>query len=130
MRYEGRYTPNLEYLVHRLEEFFEEIEKVDSEIEKVLKEIRSLEPERGTLVYKWVLNKVGKKYWYWYLHINTSQGLKSIYIGKYVPQGLIKKLEDKRKLRYLQQRLRDLRRERKSIIERYINVMRINLKMV
>jgi len=114
-----------EEVVEEVEEALRRLREIDGEIEEILKEIRGLNPVRGSLVYKWVRNKVGRKYWYWYLHIHTSTGTRSIYIGKWVPDSLMAGLKDRARLRYLQRRLKSLRMERRGVIERLKNTLNI-----
>ena len=117
MKREERYKVIKEMVMEELDETFKRIAEIDKEIDAILKEIRSLNPARGSLVYKWVKNKVGKKYWYWYLHLHTTEGTRSIYIGHWVPEGLMAGFRDRARLRYLQRKLKALRKERERLIE-------------
>jgi len=74
---------------------------------------------KGYLVYKWVLNKVGKRYWYWYLHVREGNRTRSIYIGKEVPQNIIRGIAARRKVRDLERQLREIA-ERRLEIERLV----------
>ena len=66
----------------------------DTNTHEILGKIRELElalhrllqaiPEdpSGCIVYKWVRNKRGKKYYYYYLHVRDGGKLIAIYLGK------------------------------------------------
>jgi len=71
------------------------------------------------LVYKWVLNKIGKKYWYWYLHVKQNGRTRSIYIGKEVPENIIRGIAARKKVRELERQLKEVA-ERRLEIERLV----------
>ena len=60
------------------------------------------------MVFKWVRNKVGKVYYYWYLHIKDKGKTRSIYIGRELPSDLMKSIEDKVRRRLLEARLKNV----------------------
>ena len=87
------------------------LRELEARRQRLLEEISKLRPGSGTLEYKWVLNKVGKRYYYWYLRVRQGNSLRSIYLGKRVPPELLRGAADKKKLKELQRQLDDVTRE-------------------
>ena len=102
-------------LVSRLQEVLKRKEELEVRRNEILDQLSKLKPERGTLEYKPVKNKAGQIYYYWYLRKWEGGKLKSIYLGKSVPDSLIKRLEDRKKLRELQRELRAIEYELRKI---------------
>lgn len=97
----------LSMLLRKYCELLEVKERLTAEINEVCS--RAV-PLRGSLVYKWVLNKVKKKYWYWYLHVKEDGRTRSIYLGARVPEWIVKGIEARYKVRMLEARLRRVAR--------------------
>ena len=102
-------------LVSRLQEVLKRKEELERRREEVLNEMSKLKPEKGSLEYKYVINKVGKRYYYWYLRKWENGRLRSIYLGSSVPDSLIKSIKDRKKLRELQRELRAIEYELRKI---------------
>lgn len=98
-------SEGLRAMIRGLEERLRELE---ARRQQLLDEIAQLRPGSGTLEYKWVLNKVGNRYYYWYLRVRQGNSLRSIYLGKRVPERLLREVADRRKLRELQRELDDV----------------------
>ena len=97
----------IEWINHR-------IARLEDEESEIVREIAELEPLEGCIEYKWVLNKIGRKYWYFYLRRLEGDRLRSIYIGKKVPEELIKARKDREILRELNRRLKRVREQLKT----------------
>ena len=66
-----------------MRQVIEDLRRIAARLEELassLKPVESCYP-----VYKWVLNKAGRKYYYWYLHCYDEHGFHSIYLGKAGP---------------------------------------------
>jgi len=108
-------NPQLSSLSESITSLLKGIERRLQELEerrqRLLDEISSLRPGSGTLEYKWVLNKVGRKYYYWYLRVRKGSSLRSIYLGKRVPDKIFLQIEDRKRLRELQRELDSISEE-------------------
>ena len=108
-------------LAERLVQLYEEYRAPVGREQEILREINRIagkaKPIRGTLVYKWVKNKAGRRYWY-YLHIKEGGGTRSIYLGSQIPKHLAEGVEAGKRLRELETRLRSISRRRLEIEER------------
>jgi len=93
-----------------LERRLEELEKEKEEIEARLAEL----PE-GWLEYKWVKNKVGARYRYWYRRVREGSHVASYYIGPWLPKEYQELFREKRRLRA---RLAEINREIREIRRR------------
>jgi len=91
------------------------IQELEAEREKIVREMSELKPLIGCIEYKYVLNKIGKKYYYFYLRRLVDGKLRSIYLGKSIPEGLIKAREDRYRLRFYKQELKKIERQIRSI---------------
>ena len=70
-------------LFSELRRVLEKKKVLESRRDQLLNEISRLKPERGSLEYKWVKNKAGKRYYYWYLRVWENGRLRSIYFFQY-----------------------------------------------
>jgi len=62
-----------------MKEILEQLREIASQLQELAE---ALKPHENCYpVYKWVYNKVKKRYWYWYLHCYDGNGMHSIYIG-------------------------------------------------
>ncbi len=115
-------VPLFKSALERLLYLYEEWRELKEREEELLSEINEILSKhglvRGSLVYKWVLNKAGKKYWYWYLHVREGDRTRSIYVGKQVPDHLVEGLAARRRLRQLQRQLRGIAERRLELEER------------
>ena len=68
----------------------------------------SLSPMHGCLEYKAVKNPAGHTYHYWYLRVHDGLKLRSIYLGKSIPEHVLKGMADREKLRQLKKELNDV----------------------
>jgi len=91
------------------------IQELEEEREKIVREMSELKPLIGCIEYKYVLNKIGKKYYYFYLRRLVDGKLRSIYLGKSIPEGLIKAREDRYRLKVLKEQLKKIERQIRSI---------------
>ncbi|WFO75656.1 hypothetical protein J4526_01880 [Desulfurococcaceae archaeon MEX13E-LK6-19] len=68
-----------------------DLDRLKTMVYRLLSELeaRNVSYDGYTLTYTWVLNKVGKKYYYYYLKSKTRKPT-SIYIGKTIDSGLLK----------------------------------------
>jgi len=109
-------------VVEKIKGFAEEYERLDEEEQRILDELKALKPLRGSIVYKWVKNKAGRKYYYFYLHEKVNGRTRSIYLGTSIPRELIKGKEDRERYMKLTRRLREIQ-ERKSHLEWLFNMI-------
>ena len=114
--------PLFKSALERLLYLYDEWSELKEREEQLLEEINGILSKhgtvRGSLVYKWVLNKIGKKYWYWYLHVREGNRTRSIYVGKQVPDHLIEGIAARRRLKVLQRQLRGIAERRLELEER------------
>ena len=89
------------------------IGELEAEEEEIVREIAELKPLEGCIEYKWVLNKIGRKYWYFYLRRLEGDRLRSIYIGRQIPDELIEAKRDRERLRELNRKLKSVREQLK-----------------
>ena len=111
----------IDLISKRLYALLEDYRELERREKEILDELSRLEPLRGTLEYKWVTNKTGKRYWYWYLRVRERGRLRSIYIGKELPTKLFKKAQDRARAKLLQRELRRILKEKRRI-ERQIHL--------
>ncbi|RLE84208.1 MAG: hypothetical protein DRJ67_10920 [Thermoprotei archaeon] len=104
------------HVLESIASLYEEVKRLEGEEERLLRQIQEIvrehSPIRGTPVYKWVLNKAGKRYWYWYLHIKENGRTRSKYLGKRLPDWVIEGVSARRRVRALERRLREISRRR------------------
>jgi len=93
----------------------EELKKLEEEEQKLLEELAKLKPLKGYLEFKWVRNKIGRKYWYWYLRWREGGKLKSMYIRIDVVPELMEREKDKAKAKQIIKKLKLIRREKMRI---------------
>jgi len=91
------------------------LEELETEREKIVREMSELKPLVGHIEYKYVLNKIGKKYYYFYLRRLEDGKLRSYYLGKEIPDSLIKARNDRYRLRALKDELKRIERQIRSI---------------
>lgn len=113
-------------VIESLNEAIESLTQIDAEMEKINKQIEDLSSNirYGYLEYKWVLNKIKQKYWYWYLRKRENGKLRSIYIGKHIPKHLIEGINNRRQLESLAKRLEELDEEKERKIQHIYNAIR------
>jgi len=102
------------YLLEAYRELLEEKNTITKELDEIYSKYS---PIKGSLVYKWVKNKIGKKYWYWYLHVKEGNRTRSIYIGAKVPKEIIKSINERARIRRLEARLRYITERMEKIEE-------------
>jgi len=88
------------------EEYISLVREEQALLNKINEALKRALPIKGSLVYKWVKNKVGNRYWYWYLHVKDGNRTRSIYLGKQIPPEYIDGIEVRRIVRNLESRLR------------------------
>jgi len=93
----------------------QKLEELYEEYEKIVREMSMLEPLQGCIEYKYVFNKIGKKYYYFYLRRLENGKLKSIYLGKEIPEWLMKAANDREKLRAYKNELKRIEKQIKTI---------------
>jgi len=98
-------------LIAEIERVLRKKKELEAKREQLLKELSELKPEEGHLEYKPVKNKIGMTYYYWYLRIYENGKLKSVYLGKEIPQAILKGIEDRRKAKKINSELRAINRE-------------------
>lgn len=108
----------LTQIIEKALEFDRELKEIDEKEREINDEIAKLSPRKGTLVYKWVKNKVGKKYWYWYLHVRENGKTRSIYLGSTIPPEIAQGIEDRRRLHALSAKLKMLEKRKEEILEK------------
>ncbi len=102
-------------LIRELERVLEREKELEKKREEVLGELSNLKPKRGTLEYKWVKNKVGEKYRYWYLRTYEKGKLRSIYLGAKIPEELLEGIQDRKRAQKLQRELAEIEKELRRI---------------
>ena len=95
-------------LVEKVITLYNEYLELREEQDKILKEISKLGDFRGSLVYKWVRNKAGKQYWYWYLHVKENGRTRSIYLGRELHESFFKARRERERKRALEKRLKEI----------------------
>jgi len=98
-------------LITEIERVLKRKKELEAKRDRILEELSKLKPEKGTLEYKWVRNKIGMTYYYWYLRVYENGKLRSIYLGKNIPNELLKGIEDRRKAKRLVSELRIINQE-------------------
>ena len=91
------------------------LEELETEREEIIRKMSELSPLRGCIEYKPVKNKIGKKYYYFYLRRLENGRLRSIYLGREIPEWLMKAANDREKLRAYKQELKRIEKQIKSI---------------
>lgn len=98
-------------LVDRLCEVLKRKEELEEKRGQILEELSKLKPEKGTLEFKPVKNRLGHVYHYWYLRKWENGKLRSIYLGAKVPESLFQRIQDRNRARKLQSELREVEGE-------------------
>ena len=108
------------YHVQReIQRIVKELEKIDEEIEEIQKQIEEIESQgtlSGWIEWKWVRNKVGKKYWYYYYRYRSGGKVKSVYIGKFVNPELRQAISRNRIVKALRRRIKVLQEEKARLL--------------
>ena len=97
----------------------QKLEELEEEREEIIRKMSELEPLRGCIEYKYVLNKIGKKYYYFYLRRLDGDRLRSIYLGREIPDTLIKARNDRERLKILKKMLKDTEKKIR-LLEKWI----------
>jgi len=98
-------------LVSKLQEVLKRKRELEKRCGEILSELSKLKPEKGSLEYKPVRNKLGYTYHYWYLRKWENGKLRSIYLGAKVPESLFQRIQDRNRARKLQSELREVEGE-------------------
>jgi len=107
----------IERLKERLEWYNRELVSISKKLREIDERIRELSTniQNGYLEYKWVLNAKKKRYYYWYLRVREKNRLRSIYIGKNLPEDLKLAVKNRRELE-------KLARTKEKLVETYIRL--------
>ena len=97
----------------------QKLEELEEEREKIVREMSKLEPLQGCIEYKYVFNKIGKKYYYFYLRRRENGRLRSIYLGREIPEWLMKAANDRTRLKAYKQELKKIEKQIK-VVERML----------
>ena len=95
----------IEAVKKRLDELLTELKELEKRRDRLLEEMGKLNAGKGCLEYKAIRNPIGQVYYYWYLRVREGNKLKSIYLGKQIPEHILKGLGDREKLRQLKKEL-------------------------
>ena len=106
----------------RLDGLLIELKELESKRNAILEEMSKLSAMEGCLEYKAVRNPAGQVYHYWYLRIRKNGKLKSIYLGKDVPESILKGISDRK-------RLKSLKKELDEVCERITKICRVLSKV-
>ena len=109
----------LEHVKNEVERIVKELEKIDEEISELEKQIEEIESQgvlQGWIEWKWVKNKVGKKYWYYYYRYRVNGKCKSVYIGKFVNPEISQAISRNRIVKALRRRIKILQEERARLL--------------
>lgn len=82
--------------------------------EKLVERLNKLLYSSGCVERKWVKNRNGRKYWYWYLRWYQDGKKKSKYLGKKLPENILRNMEKRKEATKI---LKQLRETRKQITE-------------
>ena len=108
--------PKNNEVVRKLKELLDYEEELEKRRDEILEELSNLKPKKkGTLEYKWVKNKVGEKYRYWYLRTYEKGKLRSIYLGAKIPEELLEGIQNRKRAQKLQRELSRIEKELKKI---------------
>lgn len=110
---------DIEKMKSNLEYLYEKYKKNEEAIKKIREKIKELSGEAlpGFIELKYVLNKKGKKYYYYYYRYYDRGKLKSVYLGKTIPEELLNKIKKSKELKVLQKTLKALIEENNKIID-------------
>lgn len=107
MRLEERQFREIQSKLKTLEESYFLLVEMER---RLLEDINRAVALEGSLVYKWVKNKAGEKYYYWYLHLREGGRTRSIYLGKEIPPHLKEKAMNRERLKDLEDKHRKVTR--------------------
>jgi len=107
----------LEAVKSRLDELSMLLKELEKRRDEILDEMSRLSAVGGCLEYKPVRNKVGKVYYYWYLRVYDGGKLRSIYLGKHIPEHIVRGMAEREKLR-------ELKKELEQVAERITKIYR------
>jgi len=102
----------------KLDMLLEELKELEKRRDAILEEMSKLSAMEGCLEYKAVRNPAGQVYHYWYLRVREGDKLKSIYLGKSIPEHVLKGISDRK-------RLRELKKELNEVCERITKIYRV-----
>jgi len=107
------------YVEQEVKRIIAQLENIDKEIEEIQRQIEEIE-EQGTLSgwieYKWVKNKVGKKYYYYYYRYRYNGKVKSAYLGKSVGPEISQAISRNRIVRALRRKIKVLEQQRAKLL--------------
>lgn len=91
-----------------------EIERLEQELEKLQNEYNKLPYKKGCVEFKYVLNKIGKPYYYYYYRVKEGHTRRSIYLGDIseaqpVIQSLKRAKELRNKIKILKSEIKKLK---------------------
>ena len=105
-----------------LDRLLMELKELERRRDELLSEMEKLKAVEGCLEYKAVRNPAGQVYHYWYLRVREGDKLKSIYLGKDVPEHVLKGISDRK-------RLKSLKKELDEVCERITKICRVLSKV-
>jgi len=109
----------LAHVQQEIQRIVKQLEAIDQEIEEIQKQIEEIESQgtlSGWIEWKWVRNKVGKKYWYYYYRYRSGGKVKSVYIGKFVNPELRQAISRNRIVKALRRRIKVLQEEKARLL--------------
>lgn len=97
-------------VLRKMFSLYEEYLKLKGEEGRILAEINALSSKtfKGSLVYKWVKNKQGRKYFYWYIHEKDGGRTRSYYVGSRLPGRYVEGIQARNKVKMLEARLKEI----------------------
>jgi len=106
----------------KLDQLLEELKELERRRDELLEEMEKLNAGKGCLEYKAIRNPIGQVYYYWYLRVREGNKLKSIYLGKQIPERILKGVADRK-------RLRELKKELDEVCGRITKIYRVLSKV-
>jgi len=105
----------IDNLIRTLEKLKARADRIEREIYELQKELMRLSPQRGWVEWRWVKNKIGKKYWYYYYCYWENGKKRSVYLGKRIPSSLLQGFKDRARAKAIIRRIRELHGEKIAI---------------
>jgi len=108
----------LRELAETIEKIKARVREIRRERDRLVKELSGLVYQHGWVEYKWVKNKVGNRYYYYYLRFREGKTKRSVYLGKQIPPRIMELMRNKERARAIYKRLKELDKEERELLKR------------
>lgn len=115
---------DLDGLIEVVKELKDKLVRLEKEREALSNMLNGLLYVKGHIERKWVKNKIGKRYYYYYLRYVEGGRKRSVYLGKEIPPEVKEKIANYEQFRRIVNRLKEIDQKEQQIREIVRKIMK------